>query len=908
MGIKFTEKKPEFDLKQWEDHFKRIGCEVPKNEKEFLDDLEIKTKGKSFPIRLLTEAIAKKLNWEISDVEDEYSEKKDKINAFLEQYNVIYNSSETKAAPVNAETFASCIVEEDTEPMTLEEAQDFLDEHHSKQQRDVSMQIKVDSPKLYENMPITVNSRFRIKCSVENISRNCVMLLNDDLDEVAAVGRIVNKEGSDFILVERDNINYNAFRGKTNFHLAVFKLNECAELTGEFLCHQLQIEMHELEFTEHVLCIDFGTSNTTAGSYRIKNEFGSEPELVEFADVTQENRLVNYFPTIVYVVDCSNKENIEYKFGFEAKKLEKRKNYESTASVFYQIKHWLLEDSCDPEEVSLFDENGSKISVPKRDVVHAYLKHIIALSENYFGVRFRKLHFTAPVKMKCRFISILKEILPEYEIVEDGIDEAGAILFDYVQDQFQKWCQSKEKEGSGNVAVIDCGGGTTDLATCHYQFCPSDDASKISRIVMKTQFSNGDFNFGGNNITYRIMQLIKLKIALKYHYITSEEFDEVMEHSENDILRDADAFDYNTDDLSRAFDELYNRCENFLPTQFENLSDDLFDDDRPKVKRNFYYLWQFAEQVKFTFYRKEKEVKKDNWDEVLQEIGDQELNYLYQKKGDSLEKLPKPLDNLEITITEIRKVIFGDIYSLLNRILNLENGLPNPVYDYYRLSGQSCKINLFNELLKEFIPGKRLRAKMERNIEHLESISLKKHCIEGSIRFMMNKRLKMTADIENQSIQAERIYTVEFEDLNDEYSTKDSEHALVFFPIKEGLEEVTMNVKNNGKIVRRIKLPTKSVPGIQKANIEELIAGIQKNTTSVDWETTRKKLADYQINGENGNVRFVTAIPAGNEDGYGFNVHFIRKVIENGEQSYSFSYGKYYNYEAAASGFFDGKR
>lgn len=80
------------------------------------------------------------------------------------------------------------------------------------------------------------------------------------------------------------------------------------------------------------------------------------------------------------------------------------------------------------------------------------------------------------------------------------------------------------------------------------------------------------------------------------------------------------------------------------------MSDDLFDDDMPKIKRNFYYLWQFVEQTKIIFYREEKEVKKENWDDAIQTIGDISLNYLYQKVDGSLKRIEHPFDELPITI------------------------------------------------------------------------------------------------------------------------------------------------------------------------------------------------------------------------------------------------------------------
>ncbi len=925
-NIKFDDSKPKFNISDWESMFHQKSFDVPENEVE----LRKVFKEKTISIKYISDAIIAITKWDEYDLDEECPDKDAKIDKFLELYDVIYpeakKAEETEQSEEQVETVETEEQNEqeesvskpeevtgiiETESLDLEEAQDFLISNSGKLKKDVDGKIKFNAPTLYEDMPVTVNSNFRIKCSIENISYNNIFIIDNELENVIAVGSIVSKEGVNLVTIRKHDIDFSAFKNKSQFNLAVLKINNEYSFTGEIIYKPIKIKTHVMEKSERVLCIDFGTSNTTAGSYRIIDKYGTEPELVTFADVTQDNKLVNYFPTVVYIKNCENPSHIKYRFGFEAKALERTGNYESSASVFYQIKHWLIEDSYYSEYIEVFDEDGNTTMISKKDIVRAYIKYVISLSEDYFNVRFNELHFTAPVKMKHKFITILKEILPEYTIVEDAIDEAGAILFDYVSDKFVKWQNNNEKEADeGNVAVIDCGGGTTDLATCKYHFIGRDDITHINTIKIDTQFTNGDFNYGGNNITYRIMQLIKLKIAVKYGFISEEELNKVLERSENDILLDADQNDYNEQLLYKNYIDLYFRCEEFLPTQFNNMSDVFYDEDMPKIKRNFYYLWQFAEQVKIIFYREEKEVKKDKWDDAIQTIGDLKLNYLYKIEDDSLVKLESPLDNLEITITEIRKVIFGDIYSLLNRILNLENGLPNPVYDYYRLSGQSCKINLFNELLKEFIPGKRLRAKMERSFEHVESISLKKHCIDGSIRYMMYKKLNMRTGMVSDYEPAERIYFVYFSDLMGELQAENTElKELVFYPVKSELDEITVVVRDSIKIVRKINVSARCVsPAERVKNPSDVIDKLKNGNTSINWERTRDKLADLDFNGKDGKIELVVAVPAGNSDGYGFYVYFITKRIKDTKEEYEVSEGKYYNYEQTNSGFFDGKR
>ena len=61
--------------------------------------------------------------------------------------------------------------------------------------------------------------------------------------------------------------------------------------------------------------------------------------------------------------------------------------------------------------------------------------------------------------------------------------------------------------------IIDCGGGTTDVASCSIS---RERVNDIENLSITTNYVGGDANFGGNNITYRIMQFVKIKLAFYY--------------------------------------------------------------------------------------------------------------------------------------------------------------------------------------------------------------------------------------------------------------------------------------------------------------------------------------------------------------------------------------------------------
>ena len=64
--------------------------------------------------------------------------------------------------------------------------------------------------------------------------------------------------------------------------------------------------------------------------------------------------------------------------------------------------------------------------------------------------------------------------------------------------------------------IIDCGGGTTDLTSGLFRI----NNNRVSYIVdLETKYENGDTNFGGNNLTYRIMQMLKIRIVFELGFM-----------------------------------------------------------------------------------------------------------------------------------------------------------------------------------------------------------------------------------------------------------------------------------------------------------------------------------------------------------------------------------------------------
>lgn len=80
----------------------------------------------------------------------------------------------------------------------------------------------------------------------------------------------------------------------------------------------------------------------------------------------------------------------------------------------------------------------------------------------------------------------------EYEVIrENAMDEAIAVLYNTIEIQIRKGRYKENEEYS--ALIIDCGGGTTDLAACKYVI----NKDRISYYLdIRTSFENGDENFG----------------------------------------------------------------------------------------------------------------------------------------------------------------------------------------------------------------------------------------------------------------------------------------------------------------------------------------------------------------------------------------------------------------------------
>ena len=269
------------------------------------------------------------------------------------------------------------------------------------------------------------------------------------------------------------------------------------------------------------LAIDFGTTNTVVGAYLDSTYFeniserpgtrGLLQDAINYAlyydTTTEECRECEILPSVVAVRTLEGG-NPQYAFGYDALRLASTIYTDESFTVFYDMKRWVTDYEKSEE---LTDRQGRYAVVSRKEIIKAYFEYIITQARNRFKCTVSSIHISAPVKQKYLFREMFADILPQYIVDMEGfLDEGMTVLYSTITERIAK--KDYENDVSQRALIIDCGGGTTDLCSCVYTITDNRVSYGIS---LETTYENGDTNFGGNNLTYRIMQLIKLELAAK---------------------------------------------------------------------------------------------------------------------------------------------------------------------------------------------------------------------------------------------------------------------------------------------------------------------------------------------------------------------------------------------------------
>jgi hypothetical protein len=553
----------------------------------------------------------------------------------------------------------------------------------------------------------------------------------------------------------------------------------------------LDFTVKEPDVLKMPAAIDFGTSNTVAGILDLgstrQGQTGIYHEKVQYAifyDPRKDYQPTHLVPSLIGVLSLEDAAHPRYCFGYEAQNMALFGYVEEGFCLFYDIKRWIADYE---KEEELLDKYGRRAFVKRKDILREYFLYIIHSLENRIKHRVHYVHLSCPVKQKHKFQRLFQEVLPEYAIERrDMIDEGVSVLYNTISEMIETGKVPKNQKVS--ALIIDCGGGTMDISSCVFQV---EDRRVAYKIDIETSYENGSTDFGGNNLTYRIFQLLKLRIveilyrqymeqtgqsnweARQNFYGKKPSFDEWDREvasaipSRQRLLADFDreVFRYvdenGTESIYRNFEKAYAQAEEILPTRFKDW-ETRTRNEYFQVRNNFYFLFQCAEQIKKEFFENTFILRVLLSAEGNHAQKDWETFCKYARNFDNTIVLPMDkwkiairnseglsvlhdLPDLSFSVFAINLLLAPDIYSAVHRFMDplYESGELDE-YSIIKLSGQSCKIDLFRTSLKEFVPGKviksRRETKQEDGVQQTDSSELKMSCIDGVLKYLRDKK------------------------------------------------------------------------------------------------------------------------------------------------------------------------
>lgn len=532
--------------------------------------------------------------------------------------------------------------------------------------------------------------------------------------------------------------------------------DECAPIPEHLKCYKLPLLNFEIKQpveTPQPLAIDFGTTNTTAGLYLDRELYNAidkggaqenllKPDEINLVQVFQDTEtgqiLTPLIPSVVgiwNIHDVDDKIEVEYLFGHEAVRLAHSNYIQEGFCVFFDIKRWIKDYERDEE---ITDRKGRRLFKQRKEIIKAYLEYVIGIAEQRFKCHFKTLHLSSPVKEKQRFLSLFNEILTDRKLeTENMLDEGAAVLFNTISQFIENnTIQHMDKE-EHQALVIDCGGGTTDMSSCIF----SIESRRVSyKIDIETTYENGDTDFGGNNLTFRIMQFLKVTLVEHLKKTGDGAVQKILTSFDSDLYRRVDQAGITA--VYASLENAYQQAEEFIPTQFKN-----YESGSPKeyfkVKNNFYFLFQLADEIKteiFADHRFQRMVL-DSEDRAHEDKDDKIIKIgrwrMSTREGTTLKTI-KDIPFISFTASDINLLLKADIYEIIRKFIEepYNKGLLLD-YSVIKLTGQSCKIGLFKDALKEFIPGRIIEFGGPKSTDGQE---LKLSCLRGAIKYLKAKK------------------------------------------------------------------------------------------------------------------------------------------------------------------------
>lgn len=255
------------------------------------------------------------------------------------------------------------------------------------------------------------------------------------------------------------------------------------------------IEKKILEEFKGILAADIGTTNTDI-AYRSDNQTA-----FVLLELHNDIEKASISPSVILYEKIVDRVPEKYSIGEKAKG---RMIYNPRSSV-ESIKTKLGETG----KIRVFplDDSSGPVDYSPLEISYHMIKRLKEITENHLKKKVTKAVITHPTKFTHIQIDQLKKAFNDSGIeVIETIEESEAVALNYiVRDK-------RERSDSYVIGVFDCGGGTTDITMLEVL---ENKKNGVRKIAVNVLASDGDRNFGGNNMTEMLKSIIVEKIQNK---------------------------------------------------------------------------------------------------------------------------------------------------------------------------------------------------------------------------------------------------------------------------------------------------------------------------------------------------------------------------------------------------------
>ena len=114
------------------------------------------------------------------------------------------------------------------------------------------------------------------------------------------------------------------------------------------------------------------------------------------------------------------------------------------------------------------------------------------------------------------------------------------------------------------------------------------------------------------------------------------------------------------------------------------------------------------------------------------------------RQGDDL-AVKKTVPEVIMNYFEIELLLSGEIYGIVLKFMDEFYRTEIYRFSFIKLTGQSCKIDLFKDALKEFVPGRMIQFRKRANID-AGDVEVKMTCVDGALKYLRDRKYGL-ADI-----------------------------------------------------------------------------------------------------------------------------------------------------------------